>query len=105
MQISFHFFPCGYNQTQIVLGGFFLKGFPLFLTLGLFPGSICPTSEERKGIFLGASKAAWVCGCPGSGWGVEGLKISLRERTFLPGDNISILSHSVFSVIEEVQVL
>lgn len=56
MQISFHFFRCGYNQTQIVLVFFFLKGFPLFLTQGLFPGSICPTSEERKGIFWGPAR-------------------------------------------------
>ena len=29
----------------------------------------------------------------------------MRERALLPGENISILSHSVLYVIEEVQVL
>lgn len=36
---------------------------------------------------------------------MAGLKTNLRERIYPPGDNISILSHSEFSVIEEVPAL
>lgn len=43
-------------------------------------------------------------GYPESSRQVSGLKTK-AERTLLPGKNISILPHSVFPVIEKVQVL
>lgn len=63
-----------------------------------------PLQRKERGFFWGPARLRGHAVTQGVAGGVAGLKTNLEERTSPPGENVSILSHSAFSVIEEVQL-
>lgn len=83
---------------------FFPQRAPIISNIRFVPWGSLLRFKGKKWVFSGGQQAVCVW-LPKEWLGVAGLKTNLRERIYPPGDKISILSHSEFSVIEEVQAL